>query len=426
MSVVVKKSTIKDLVQELFEPSKQDPKAPVVVTEPPLREKPIDAAPESVVDGLFDLPPVEDENFMPTNSVALSKASYALMKDVPPKQISKVYNKLKQVVQDAEGRQKQEDVQMSKPKTADEQMESLKRIIQSVLKEADDGQQSKEDQLDYIKQRHAALKKKQTPVAGMMRDYEEDAPSELKFGDDYISRLRTAMNAKSDEKSTAGREGWSAISLRKKKPAPDVEPFQEPVHNRHYDMDLDQIASRDDVPGLNTNSAVRQFLEDPRKLNLLDKVRFLLNMPPKEREKIITQAAADFLDSLETGKADPIDYKDPAVQEVLTHYISDLEAEGALDPEDSKDLKGRPEYVVELDSFKKYFVDYLDHNIDTLIKHVPFREHLNKYWQKALRSDPDMMAYVERRKEADIARVQKKKAAKKAGDSATDDDEADE
>ena len=136
----------------------------------------------------------------------------------------------------------------------------------------------------------------------------------------------------------------------------------------------------------------------------MDKIKFLIAMPEKERQKIMIGAAADFITQFEKGKQkEPIDHNDPVIQE-----------DGALDEEDAKALRGRTEYVVELDTFKHYATEYFDNNFDELIKYAPFRRHLKKYYQKRMRDNPELQSHVEKRKGLDIERAKKKKAAVKA------------
>jgi hypothetical protein len=413
MKCVVKQKAVQELLREVLTVPDKPSNAPIVVSEPPVPERPIDASPEVNIDGIFTLPPVDDERFSPTSGVALSQSAYALMKKVPPGQVKKVYNVLQQIIQDAEARQEQEDLRMAKDGIKGLKERAIKHLKVALNEAGED---------DFVPPRPVH------PVTGMLKDYEEDAPDELNFPPDFIQRLRTAM-AQTSDKGKPKFSDWSSARLGKEKEDYKDEPWMvdskykpEPAEPLGYGGNYatyEQIAQMGDIEGLNTPSAVKQFLLDPRKLNLMDKVHYLLRMPERERYKIMIGAAADFLDMLEGGGgrkgAIAIDHTDPAIKEVIKHYISDLEAEGALEPEDSQAMRSRSEYVVELDSFKKYLVEYFDDNFDTLLKFAPFREHLRKYWQDTLRNDPELMAHVERRKQKDIDRVQADKAARASG-----------
>jgi hypothetical protein len=246
--------------------------------------------------------------------------------------------------------------------------------------------------------------------------YEDD--EDFEFTDEELAQQRSDIATAADSKEIG--QSWSDIQFKPKKSKPEFwedplyspEPVEEPGGYGHP-MTLEKIAG--EVEGLNTPSAVRQFLADPRKINLMDKVRFLLQMPEKERQNVMIGAGADFITKLENDNLKhPLDHNDPAIKSAVEHYISDLEGEGVIDPDDADTLRKRTEYVIELGSFKTYLVDYFDNNFDELLKNEQFREHLKKYWRKMMRSDPNLKAYVEKRKEADLERVRRKKAARKA------------
>lgn len=392
MKVAVKRAALIDLIREALQVPGEAVDTPISVTEPPLREPPVGASNTVEQEGLFELPPVEDEEYVPKNTVALSRAAFALAKMVPPQQLDRFYRRLQDLTQDAIAWQKEEEIGMS---TVEER---LRRKIRELVMEATGD----------------------ADVSGMLADLEEDEPVPEPGDPDYEAYQRSLRRYgdifKKRAKERAKSKSWD-VSLKPKQR--EIEFFDEPGYRVEPVEDmggyghpgtLEFVAS--EVEGLNTPSAVRQFLEDPRKINLMDKIKFLIAMPEKDRERVMIGAAADFITALEKGKQkDPISHKDPVIKYVIKHYISDLEEEGVVDEEDAKDLKNRTEYIVELDSFKHYMANFFDHNFDDLVKYGPFREHLKKYWQKMMRDDPELQAHVEKRKEADIERARQKKAA---------------
>ncbi|MHA2020972.1 MAG: hypothetical protein ACW96N_04605 [Candidatus Thorarchaeota archaeon] len=394
MKVAVKRAALIELIREALEVPGEEVDAPVSVTEPPLKEPPVGASNEIEQEGLFELPPVEDEEYVPKNIAALSRAAFALAKMVPPKQLDRFYSRLHDLTQDAIALQKEEEMGMS---TVEER---LRQKIRALVMEAAG------DDAD---------------ISGMLADLEEDEPTPKPGDPDYEAYQRSLRRygdifKKRADQSARGKN-WGDISFKPKKK--EVEFFDEPGYRAEPVEDmggyghpgtLEFVAS--EVEGLNTPSAVRQFLEDPRKINLMDKIKFLISMPEKDRERVMIGAAADFITALEKGKQkEPISHEDPVIRKVIDLYVSDLEEEGAVDDEDAKALRSRTEYVVELDSFKHYMTDFFDHNFDDLLKYGPFRMHLKKYWQKMMRSDPELQRHVEKRKVADIERARKKKAA---------------
>lgn len=402
MPVSVTKRALIDLLrEEMTGASKKNKDTPAVVTEPPAREPPVEASEEAQPQGVFELPPVEDEQYEPHNGASLSRAAYAIAKLVPPKQIDRFYKRLYDLAQDAISWQAEEDMSMGISE------QKLRSKIRQIIREAMDDDED--------------------PIAGMMADFKEDEPDIGPDDPGYEADVRSQQRAGDILRKRADAKvstPWSDIQLKKKKkfldddfefweePGYQPEPVEPPGGYGHP-MTLDAVAG--EVEGLNTPSAVRQFLEDPRKINLLDKLKFLITMPEQERKKVMIGAAADYITKMEQGKLKQgFDYNDSAMQSVIDHYISDLEEEGVLDPGDADTLRSRTEYVVGLDSFKHYAVEYFDNNFDELLKYAPFRKHLKKYWSKMMRNDPDLRAHVEKRKEADLERVRKKKAARKA------------
>jgi len=404
MAVTVSKDAIVDLLIETITSadSKEKP-APAVVSEPKASKPPVEASETMQPEGIFELPPVEDTEYEPHNVAALSRAAFALAKLVPPKQVEKFFRKLKDLSQDAVAWQKEEDMNMNVYE------QRLRAKIRHLIKEANGDS-----------------------FAGMLDDFEEDEPR-LKPGEEgpYSEEeagQKSASDALRAKSNAAVPKSWSDIKLKKKrkqfdwldddtyeeweKPGYKAEPIGDPGDYGNP-LTLDAIAG--EVEGLNTPSAVRQFLEDPRKLNLMDKVMFLVNMPEKQREKIMISTAADFITKLEDGKLKtPLNHNDPVIRTVIDHYVGELEAEGIIEPEDATTLKNRTEYVAELDSFKSYAGSYFDNNFDELMKYEPFRLALKKVWSKMMRSNPELQDYVAKRKEKDLERVRKKKAARKS------------
>lgn len=403
--VTIDELTVKQFLREILEvPDRESPKS-VSVTEIPVESLPVKPTPEVAMTDLLSLPPVEDEDYVPTSKQALAKAAYALTKDVPAGDVSTIYKKVKKIVSDTEC--PGENAVMS-------QGESLHREVMRLVLEASDD----DDDL-YVPPPPNSKQQFGDMVRGMMGDYEEEDPSTFDFPDDKMSDLRQQMNARSDAKV---KNRWADINLRKKKRTPEFweepdykpEPVGKAPGDYGYEAPWEEIAQQPDVEGLNTSSAVKQFIADPRRLNVLDKMQYLITLvPEKERHKVMVQAAADFLDALESGKRALVtDPKDPAIQAAVVSYIRELEDEGVLDAEDAEAMSSRIDFVVDLDSFKKYAIDYFDDNFDVLVRHHPYREWLKKYWDEMLRSDPDLMDDIEKRAQANIDMNKEKKAAK--------------
>lgn len=328
---------------------------------------------------IFDLPPVDDEEYMPRTLEELCRASYALSKKVPIDKISIFYKELKELLEETFAKEEKE-------MGVNESLRlKLRMLIKEELEADDDFDLDDED--------------------------EEISPEEIE------AERKAAWKRAKD--STKDRKFWDEIKLKPKKRKNAYEMFDDA--NPDYDAKsagdygvytpYEKIA--DKVEGLNTPSAVRQFLADPRRVNLMDKVKFLLDMPKKEQKKILVQAGADYITKLSKGKADPIDYKDPVIANAVKDYVGTLSDEGILDDSEAQAMLNRSEFVVELDTFLSYLVNYFDMNFDELISYTPFRMHLKKYWARAMRADPELKKSVEVRKQEDIARAKAKKAARK-------------
>lgn len=286
---------------------------------------------------------------------------------------------------------------------------------------------------------------------GMLRDLDEDEPGWDAIDPANINAIKKGIHATA-AKNFKPPTDWENISLRKqpREPEfwehPDYKPESaEPPGGYDNPMTLDQIAKVAGDGELNTNSAVKQFLQDPRRFNLMDKVNWLIQMGPSERNRRILQTAAEFLDKIEgqlttsvknlktqdpvyseEGSAslyrDPkksadkgtisLDPSDPAVKAGIEMYINELIEDGAIDTTEAVDLRGRSDVIVTLDSFKQFLFQAFDDDIDLLIKFHPFRDFLTHRWGEEMRKNPELRAAVEKRAADDIARVQAKKASK--------------
>lgn len=71
-----------------------------------LGKNPIDPDPVTLPNIPFNLPPVNDDNYMPAGSSDLTQAAYALVKQVPDAEIKKFYRDLKSLVSDAKDERK--------------------------------------------------------------------------------------------------------------------------------------------------------------------------------------------------------------------------------------------------------------------------------------------------------------------------------
>lgn len=291
-----------------------------------------------------------------------------------------------------------------------------------------------------------------TARQGMMRDLDVDEPGwEGEMSPSNISAIRAGIK-KTADKNFKPPVDWGKISLRKQPREPEFwehpdykpEPV-EPPGGYDNPMTLDQIAKVAGEGELNTNSAVKQFLQDPRRFNLMDKVHWLIQMGPSERNRKILSAGAEFLDKLESGglattvknltqdpqytsEGDPalfrdpkkspdkgtitLDPKDPAVRDGVERYVQALLSDGAIDEAEATDLRARTDVLVTLDSFKKFLLAEFDSDIELLIKFAPFREFLTGKWSEEMRKNPQLRAAVEKRAAEDIARVQLKKQSR--------------
>lgn len=424
---------------------KSNERTPVNVVEPLVRERPVEPSEEVHIDGLFVLPNVDDESYMPTSQVALSQAAYALVKKVPVKQMHKFYVKLKKLTQDSIGWQQKEEMNaMGSMKES-----QLRQKIKKMLSEAPIvGNNDFEDE---------PTEEIEPPYEGLP-EFEPSSEEKDKFKR-HLKIASAAQQAGHPRSGAIGKKRgqkvpWSNAQLaKKKKPVeffdkPGYEPEipEEELKNQMRLMPYDEIAKRAKELGiddLNTNSAVKQFLEDPRKLSVMDKVRFAHSLRDpdapknldradqekwrqekmKEFERFFVQVPAKYLNALERGD-DWFDVKsnlmlDPAAKatrEIIKHYASDLETEGLIEKEDVKDLlsPSAAKEIVQLDSFKKYAIDYLDNNADTLWTYDPFREFSSEYWTKKINANKQYRAYMKDRAEKDIARGGAVTAARKA------------
>jgi len=420
---------------------------PVNVTEPIVRERPVEPSEEVHIDGLFVLPNIDDEAYMPTSQVALSQAAYAMVKKVPVKQMHKFYVKLKRLTQDSIGWQQKEEMKtMGSIKES-----SLREKIRKMLSEAPivGNDDSEDDPTEEIEPPYEGL-----PEFEPTADEKEKFKNYLKIASAAQQAGHPAAGKGAFGKKRGQKVPWSNAQLaKKKKPVeffdkPGYEPEipEDELKNQMKLMPYDEIAKRAKELGiedLNTNSAVKQFLEDPRKLSVMDKVRFAHSLRDpdapknldradqekwrqekmKEFERFFVLVPARYLNALDRGdewfdaKSNlMLDPSAKATREVIKHYTADLEAEGLIEKEDVQDLlsPSSAKEIVQLDSFKKYAIEYFDHNADTLWTYNPFREFSSDYWAKKINANKQYRAYMKDRAEKDIARGGAVTAARKA------------
>lgn len=104
--VITNKDSVRKLIKEALNGSYH----PAVVNELPFEEPPVVANPISGVENVDSPldPPVEDDQFVPTNNVELAAATEKLSKQVPPEKIAKFYNDIKNLVKSAKEEQESE------------------------------------------------------------------------------------------------------------------------------------------------------------------------------------------------------------------------------------------------------------------------------------------------------------------------------
>lgn len=472
MKCSVDEHALREVLSEILKVTGETP--PLSVVEPPVKELPVEPSPEASTEGVFQMPPVHDDNWQPKNPLALSQAAYALAKEVPPEEVADVYSRLQRLVQSA----KEQPNQESGLTLANE----VKKKVIDILREAIN------DEDDVIPARPVH------PTTAALADLDSDDPGWDSSGDataDAAEIARMRDQSKIDAESRV-KPSWSDIRLGRKKPKADEFEgedrsgyMQEPTAipgtegnamsledlallgagrrgdpmSAEKQAQLQRIMDRlkisdpkklPDIGDLNTNSAVKQHIQDPRRLNLLDKFWYVTNMSPQQRHRVVISAGADFLEKIALGGkvgtlsrvASPMDREvpaygtqsgnllysdtknpnrnivldpaDPAVRIGIKKYIKELQADEALDSEDVLALHQRTDMVCELESFKYFFLNLLNQDVNVLLKFGPFREFLSVRWSEILRQDPTVMDAVARRKVADEERVRMDKAAKAA------------
>lgn len=103
-------------------------KSQVTVTELPVTDLPIVPDDEVEVDFMFDLPPVEDVEYVPGTTQELSRAAYALSRQIPSVHIRKFWKSLSRLADDA---QTWGDENMSSKMTESK----LRKIVRSLIME---------------------------------------------------------------------------------------------------------------------------------------------------------------------------------------------------------------------------------------------------------------------------------------------------
>jgi hypothetical protein len=82
--------------------------APVVVVEPPVEELPVDPNPEIGTEGVFELPPIEDPEYVPGTQEELAKAAFAVGKSIPSQNVEQFWKELDRLAAQAETWQEDE------------------------------------------------------------------------------------------------------------------------------------------------------------------------------------------------------------------------------------------------------------------------------------------------------------------------------
>lgn len=390
MKVTITESALRSFFNEMMT-IPTGPQTPVNVTEPPLREPPIGASENAQVEGIFDLPPVEDDRYNPTCNADLSRAAYALAKQVPPRQIERFYKRLVKLIQDAEAWQQKEDLSMG---TVEER---LRLHIRKMIKEVLGGEDDYEHPESFI--------------SGMASDLEEDEPGSLDIAPEELAASRkagwAAAGTAADQTPAMKR---SNLSFAKK--VPKLEPWEKAGYVPEEPAGTKQLGDRESEPSLQqvaddmgvSVSSIKS-MEWGDRVNTVDKFKSIFGA--QNLDKMLSDAAVEWMDKLESkGLAD---------NEVKLHAAvayGQMSNNPVETPEQIRAIVAKPGF----DDFALAWLeshtdptDYLDYN--------SFRNHFNTFIKRQLEEDPTIKQRLElfklpaaerKKKEAELGLTSKK------------------
>jgi len=417
VEVTVSKQVVLKLIRELLE-NNNEKNEPAVVTEPPVQELPVSQNPE-IEGGPFELPPIEDEAYLPGTPVELAQACYAVGKAIPSQDVHRFWKALDRLVVDSETWQEEEDMSNNMVE------ERLRRQIRQILREAGmsdavEGEEapkmSKARRLELIRTAARKEKANMQNLAQQGRDEKKrrahyaDQEGEFAAGaDDYLEPGETEADfdaisyedevgsdprrAKAVARDSGGIDYFGEEPTATSWDSPDPrfktkQQRKEEERLANADREELQAAERErvaamkpgergrigsweeiaDIFSFKSPSGAKQMVDDPGRL--MDKVRFLFGVDGSDP------------DALENLK-----------QSAVKEYADELESSGALSTEDADYLKSNPEHTANLESYRVF---------------------LKKYIKRAMRKDPDSQAHVTKRKE-DKAAARAAKKARKSG-----------
>ena len=354
MQVAVSETAVRGMLRNLLEsgPDKGAPSLeydevpdvpdPVVVVEPPVEELPVDPNPEIGTEGVFELPPIEDPEYVPGTQGELAKAAFAVGKSIPSQNIEQFWKELDRLATQAETWQEDETMKTQQAEHI------LRSRIRKMIREASSD-----------------------PMSGFYND-EDNADEDFTFSDEEMAQARADAKAK----AMAGvKKSWSDIETSKpKRPKgktttawdlaaagklgkPDEVRSADldlPVGERHRETSWEEIA---DDQGFKSPSGAKQFVDDPGRL--MDRTRFLMTMYQNEPEKF--QSMLD---------------------DAVVAYADALLDAGSVEPDDADYLKNNPEHTQSLESFRVF---------------------LKKFVMKLMRKDPDVQKHITGRKDSRAA-----------------------
>ncbi|MBT7912725.1 hypothetical protein HN588_02325 [Candidatus Bathyarchaeota archaeon] len=324
---------------------------PVVVVEPPVEELPVDPNPEIGTEGVFELPPIEDPEYVPGTQGELAKAAFAVGKSIPSQNVEQFWKELDRLAGQAETWKEDETMKTQKAEHI------LRSRIRTMLREAAND-----------------------PMSGFYND-DDDSQEDFKFSDEELADARADASAAA---AAGAKKSWSDIQTSKpKRPKgktttawdlASAGKLGKPDEVRSADLDLpvgergregswEEIAADQ---GFKSPSGAKQFVDDPGRL--MDRTKFLMTMYQNEPQKfqaMLSSATAAYAEAL-------------------------LDA-GSIEPDDAEYIKNNPEHTQTLESFRVF---------------------LKKYVMKIMRKDPDIQQHIKGRKDsraADRAARKKKK-----------------
>ena len=434
MEVTITKKVVLKLIRELLE-SNGEKNAPAVVVEPPVQELPVSQNPE-IEGGPFEMPPIEDEEYLPDTPVELAQAAYAVGKSIPSQDVHKFWKALDRLVADSLTWQEDKDMDNSIVE------EKLRRQIRQILRETGMSDSAKADdaaavadadttppprkltraqKVDLIKkaarreklnqahlrQQGRDEKKRLAHMADQEGEYAAGADDFLEPGEsqadfDKISYEDVVGDRPGDE---TGADSGGPIDYFGESPPTrwdDPDPRFKTKQQKRDDIrrekedreelraaERERVAAMEpgqrgrpgsweeiaDIFSFKSPSGAKQMVDDPGRL--MDKVRFLFNLDSSD---------PNALDDLRRSH--------------VNIYADDLLKGGEIDDEDAAFLKAHPEYTDELDTYRVY---------------------LKRVINSAMRKDPDSQKHIAGRREtaasaraANKARRAKAKADKQS------------